>query len=73
MNTDRSAPDGMDLSAISFDTDIMNVIVRMTGGNFRLLNRLLTQIDRIMQVNEATVISLPIVEAARESLVVGQS
>ena len=51
----------------------MSAIVRMTGGNFRLLNRLLTQIECVMQVNDTMEVSLAIVEAARESLVVGQT
>jgi len=36
-------------------------LLRITGGAFRLLNRLLTQMERITDV-----------EAARKSLVIGQ-
>jgi hypothetical protein len=46
---------------------------RMTGGNFRLLTRLLTQIERALEVNELQLISIEIVEAARDSLVIGQA
>ncbi len=53
--------------------DVLGAIVRMTGGNFRLLNRLLTQIERVMQVNDTSTVTLEIAEAARDSLVVGQS
>ena len=67
------APDGVTLPGKLFNADIMSAIVRMTGGNFRLLNRLLTQIERVMQVNDTMEVSLAIVEAARESLVVGQT
>lgn len=45
----------------------------MTGGNFRLVNRLLTQIERVLKVNAAQTVSLEIVDAARESLVIGQA
>jgi hypothetical protein len=36
-----------------------------------LLNRLITQIARVMEINELTTISTQVVEAARESSVIG--
>jgi hypothetical protein len=45
-------------------------LIRITSGNLRLLTRLLTQNER---VNGAQVVSLEIVEAARDSLVIGQA
>jgi hypothetical protein len=39
-------------------------LIRMTGGNFRLLTRLLTQIERVLEVNELQLISIEVVEAA---------
>jgi hypothetical protein len=45
----------------------------MTSGNLRLLTRLLNQIERVLSVNDADVISVEIIEAARDSLVIGQA
>jgi hypothetical protein len=45
---------------------------RMGGGNFRLLTRLLTQIERILKVNNRDTVSKEIVAAARDSLVIRQ-
>ena len=45
----------------------------MTAGNFRLLNRLLTQIERILEVNSLLEVTKAVVEAARESLVTGEA
>ena len=39
----------------------------------RLLNRLLTQMERILEVNGLREVSKAVVEAARESLVIGQA
>jgi hypothetical protein len=39
--------------------------------NFRLLHRLLTQIGRILEINKLEQVIHPLVEAARESLVIG--
>jgi len=47
--------------------------VRITEGNFRLLTRMLTQIERILSINETEIVSVAIVEAARDSLVIGQT
>jgi hypothetical protein len=44
----------------------------MTGANFRLLTRILTLIERVLDVNRLETISTEVVEAARDSLVIGQ-
>lgn len=41
-------------------------------GNLRLLTRLLTQIERVLEVNELHIVSTEVVEAARDGLVIGQ-
>ncbi|WP_241744516.1 hypothetical protein [Cellulosimicrobium arenosum] len=44
---------------------------RITAGNFRVLDRLATQIERIQQVNDLHVLTPEIVDAARETLLIG--
>jgi hypothetical protein len=53
--------------------DVIASLIRMTGGNFRLLTRLLTQIQRVLEVNDLPVVSKEVVDAARDSLVIGQA
>ena len=53
------------------DEEALASIVRVTGGNFRLLHRLITQIARLVEINTLQTITREVVEAARESLVIG--
>lgn len=53
------------------DKEALAAIIRATGGNFRLLQRLLTQVRRLMEINERQTADSEIVEAARQQLVIG--
>ena len=46
-------------------------IVRITGGNFRLVERLTTQIERVKAVNNLAGLTPEIVDAARQALLIG--
>jgi DNA transposition AAA+ family ATPase len=63
---------GLSLDSADFtDTQAIAAISRITRGNFRLLHRLCVQIERILLINELTVITEEVVEAARSTLVIG--
>ena len=67
MDTHRSQ-----LARRTLTPEVIARLIRITSGNLRLLTRLLTQVERVLSVNDAPEISVQIVEAARDSLVIGQ-
>src|SRR5712691_1741770 len=63
---------GLHLDAADFTTgEAVAAITRITNGNFRLTCRLIAQIQRILDINHLSVVTREVVEAARESLVIG--
>lgn len=53
------------------DAETMAAIARITGGNFRLLQRLFSQIERVLEVNYIKTITKEVVDKAREAMVIG--
>lgn len=53
------------------DYEALTSIVKITGGNFRLIHRLFTQIGRVLEINQLKSITIEVVEAARDSPVIG--
>ncbi len=69
---ERWTPSGVELPEEGAgDKEVLAAIIRVTGGNFRLLHRLITQIARLIEINTLETVTSEVVEAARESLVIG--
>lgn len=63
---------GLDLDQADFtDAHAVAAIVRTTGGNFRLVQRLFVQIERILRINGLSAVTDDVVQAARSTLVIG--
>lgn len=67
----RWTPIGVTLPDQQLTPEVIASLIRMTGGNFRLLTRLLTQIERVLNVNDLHLVSIAVIEAARDSLLIG--
>jgi hypothetical protein len=67
----RWTPAGVTLPDEQLVPEVIASLIPMADGNFRLLTRLLTQIERVLSVNNLHLVSTAIVEAARDSLVIG--
>jgi DNA transposition AAA+ family ATPase len=64
---------GLSLQPEDFtDMEAVATMIRLTGGNFRLLNRLCTEIERILQVNRLRLVTKEVVEFASKGLVYGE-
>ena len=50
---------------------VVNTIARVMGGNFRLVQRLFAQIERIVTINNLATVTTEVVTLARERLVDG--
>jgi DNA transposition AAA+ family ATPase len=68
----RWRPSGVPLPEdLLSDGEGVAALIRVTGGNFRLMHRLLAQVGRILEINGLGAVTREAVEAAREVLVIG--
>ena len=76
MNSPLFSPTASPSGSASTDEGIghataIAAVVRVTGGNFRLVDRLVTQIERIRKLNKLDGLTPEIVDDARQALLIG--
>lgn len=65
---------GLTLDLTDFtDAQAVAAVGRITRGNFRLVHRLFAQIERVLGINDLSVITSDVVETARSALVIGEA
>ncbi|WP_342042858.1 hypothetical protein [Bacillus sp. OTU2372] len=52
--------------------EAMRELIRVTRGNFRILDRMLAQIKRIMKINHLSSINKEVIDTAKSILVIGK-
>ena len=70
---ERWAPVGIHLPLLPPDPEVIAAVIRLTRGNFGLLVRLLTQMERVLAINKLQTLPVDVVQTARENLVIGQA
>jgi hypothetical protein len=69
----RWTPPGANLPQHPLDPETIAAIIRIHGWQLPVLDRLLTQIERILEVNALEEVTKAVVDAARGPFVIGQS
>ncbi len=65
---------GLTLDLTDFtDAQAVATVGRITRGNFRLVHRLFAQVERVLRINDLTVITSDVIETARSTLVIGDA
>jgi DNA transposition AAA+ family ATPase len=65
---------GLTLDLTDFtDAPAVAGVGRITRGNSRLIHRLFAQIERVMRINDLSVITSDVIETARSTLVIGDT
>ncbi len=67
-HTNTATDDGDELARTAAGA----TVARITGGNFRLVDRLLIQVERIRKINNLNTVTPEVVDAARDALLIGR-